>query len=48
MQAVATQIIFIALFNGHNFDGWEGNLDIFRIENGAIVAGSMDKPVPPQ
>ena len=39
-------LAFIVLFNGQNFDGWEGNLEIFRIQDAAIVAGSMDKPVP--
>jgi hypothetical protein len=36
---------FEKLFDGKTFDGWEGNLDVFRIEDGAIVAGSTDKPV---
>jgi hypothetical protein len=46
MQSVVTAAVFISLFNGYNFEGWEGNLDIFRVEDGAIVAGSLDKPVP--
>jgi hypothetical protein len=33
------------LFDGKSFDGWEGNLDIFRIEDGAIVGGSLKKDV---
>jgi hypothetical protein len=36
---------FTRLFDGKTFEGWEGNLDVFRIEDGAIVAGSTDKPV---
>ncbi len=36
----------VALFDGKTFAGWEGNLEIFRIEDGAIVGGSMDTPVP--
>ncbi len=36
----------VPLFDGKTFDGWEGNLDSFRIEDGAIVAGSLAKPVP--
>jgi hypothetical protein len=36
---------FESLFDGKTFEGWEGNLDVFRIEDGAIVAGSSDKPV---
>jgi len=35
-----------SLFDGKTFNGWEGNLGIFRIEDGAIVGGTMDKPVP--
>jgi hypothetical protein len=37
---------FVAIFDGKSFAGWEGNLDAFRIEDGAIVGGSLDKPVP--
>lgn len=29
------------LFNGKSFAGWNGNQQIFRIENGAIVGGSL-------
>ena len=35
-----------ALFDGRTFDGWNGNLDWFRIEDGAIVGGSIDRPIP--
>lgn len=34
------------LFDGSTFDGWNGNLDWFRIEDGAIVAGTLDRPIP--
>ena len=34
------------LFNGTDFTGWEGNKDFFRIENGAIIAGRLDDPIP--
>ncbi len=34
------------LFDGKNLNGWEGNLDWFHIEEGAIVAGSLEKKVP--
>jgi len=37
---------FTRLFGGKSFDGWEGNLEIFRIEQGTIVGGSLKKPVP--
>lgn len=33
------------LFDGRSFAGWEGNLDVFRIEDGAIVGGSLEGPV---
>ena len=46
VQTGGTEAGFTSLFDGRNFDGWEGNLDIFRIEDGAVVAGSMKKPVP--
>jgi len=34
------------LFDGKSFKGWEGNLDAFRIQDGAIVGGSLKRPVP--
>ena len=37
---------FVSLFDGKSFDGWQGNLDWFRIEDGAIVGGSLDKEIP--
>ena len=36
----------VSLFDGKTFDGWEGNLDFFRVEDGAIVAGSLNKAAP--
>ncbi|MHC4618701.1 MAG: 3-keto-disaccharide hydrolase [Planctomycetota bacterium] len=36
----------VSLFDGNTFNGWEGNLDCFRIQDGAIVAGSLDQPIP--
>ena len=29
------------LFDGKSFKGWEGNLSLFRIEDGAITGGSL-------
>jgi pimeloyl-ACP methyl ester carboxylesterase len=37
---------FIQLFNGKDFSGWEGNLEFFRIEDGAVVAGRLDERIP--
>ena len=33
------------LFNGKSFAGWNGNLQIFRIESGAIVGGSLQDKI---
>jgi hypothetical protein len=37
---------FAPLFDGSSLDGWEGNSDLFRIEDGAIVAGSLQDEIP--
>ena len=34
------------LFDGNSFAGWEGEKTFFRIEEGAIVAGSLEEPIP--
>ena len=34
------------LFDGQSFEGWEGNLEYFRIEDSAIVAGFSQKNIP--
>jgi len=36
----------VALFDGKTFEGWEGNLKMFRIEEGAIVGGNMKEAIP--
>jgi len=36
----------VSLFDGKTFEGWEGNLKSFRIEEGAIVGGSLKERVP--
>jgi len=36
----------VSLFDGKTFTGWDGDLDWFRIEDGAIVAGTLDKEIP--
>ena len=35
-----------ALFNGRNLDGWEGDATLFRVEQGTIVAGHLDRAIP--
>jgi hypothetical protein len=37
---------FTPLFDGKTFTGWEGNLKMFRIDDGAIVAGTLQAPIP--
>jgi hypothetical protein len=37
---------FVPLFDGKTFTGWEGNLKVFRIQDGAIVGGSLAKALP--
>jgi hypothetical protein len=36
----------VPLFDGKTFDGWEGPLEVFRIEDGAVVGGSLQKRIP--
>jgi hypothetical protein len=36
----------VPLFDGKTFNGWEGNLDVFRIQDGAIVGGSLQSKIP--
>jgi hypothetical protein len=40
-SVLADESGFTLLFDGQTLKGWEGNQDIFRVENGAIVAGSL-------
>lgn len=38
---------FVSLFDGRTFRGWEGDtVATWRIRDGALVGGSLDKPVP--
>jgi len=34
------------LFDGETFEGWEGDLAWFHLEDGAIVSGSLDEKIP--
>ena len=45
-SAVAEEPGFQPLFDGKTLAGWEGNAKIFRIENGAIVGGSVKERIP--
>lgn len=37
---------FQPLFDGKTFEGWEGDLKTFRIEDGAIIGGTMKAKIP--
>ena len=37
---------FQPLFDGKTFDGWEGDLKTFRIEDGTIIGGTMKEKIP--
>lgn len=37
---------FVSLFDGKTLDGWEGNRKMFRIEDGAIIAGTHKERIP--
>src|SRR5688572_32814601 len=37
---------FVPLFDGKTLAGWEGNEKMFRVEKGAIVAGSLKEKIP--
>jgi hypothetical protein len=41
----ADRSAFTPLFDGKTFQGWGGNLKVFRIVDGAIVGGSLKKPL---
>ena len=36
----------VSIFDGKTFEGWEGPLNAFRIEDGAIVGGTLKAPIP--
>ena len=44
-HALADEPGFTPLFDGTTFAGWEGNQQVFRIQDGAIVGGSLQHPL---
>jgi hypothetical protein len=45
VAAAAEKESFTALSDGKTFEGWEGNRQVFRIEEGAFVGGSLKENV---
>jgi len=37
---------FVSLFDGESMSGWEGPIEWFRIEDKAVVGGTLAKPIP--
>jgi hypothetical protein len=37
---------FVALFDGSSLTGWQGDAATFRVQDGAIVGGTLEKPIP--
>jgi len=36
----------VSLFDGKTFDGWDGDISVFRVEEGTIVGGQLKEKVP--
>lgn len=45
-EQAAPEAQFKPLFDGRSLNGWEGNLEAFRVQDGAIVGGRLDRPMP--
>lgn len=37
---------FVSLFDGKTLEGWEGDLSVFRVENGTIIGGQLKDKIP--
>ena len=45
-EKVAPESAFTSLFDGKDLKGWQGNEKLFRVEDSAIVGGSMKAKIP--
>jgi hypothetical protein len=45
LSPAADEASYQSLFDGKSLDGWEGNLKLFRVEDGAIVGGTLSEPI---
>jgi len=43
--APAIEPDFSPLFDGKTFEGWEGNLELFHIQDGSIVGGTLERRI---
>lgn len=43
--AQAQEPDLVPLFDGRSLDGWEGNLELFRVVDGSIVGGTLDSRI---
>jgi hypothetical protein len=46
VDSLRDQSNHLTLFDGKTLTGWEGDGSWFKVRDGAIVAGSLDKPIP--
>ena len=37
---------WVTIFNGRDLEGWEGKEEFFQVRDGAIAAGSLERPIP--
>jgi hypothetical protein len=45
LSAAEPEVGFRPLFDGKSLAGWEGDETVFRVQDGAIVAGSLDERI---
>jgi hypothetical protein len=44
-EVPADEAGFVSLFDGRSLEGWDGSRELFRVEDGAIVGGSLTAPI---
>ncbi len=45
LSPAADEAGYQSLFDGKSLDGWEGNLKLFHVEDGAVVGGTLSEPI---
>jgi len=43
---VSAQEGFVPIFDGKTLEGWEGNEKFFRVEDGVLICGTLEKKIP--